>query len=92
MKILSFEFEREIVLGGLFAQVSIQFSMEDVAATVAIDYDRFYSWCESNKELSKHGNRSEDDSWDLDIHVIETEMSCRETLQEEFLKDVMGMG
>ena len=92
MKILSFEFDKAVVKGVLFHQVSIQFSMNDLAATVTIEYDRFYSWCKSNKELSKHGERSEDGSWELDIHVIETEVSCNEALQVEFLKDVLGMG
>ena len=92
MKILSFEFDKAVVDGTLFAQVAIKFSMEDVAATVTIDYDRFYAWAKSHKELSKHGERSEDGSWELDIHVIETEVSCNEALQVEFLKDVIGMG
>ena len=91
MKILSFEFDKATLDGSLFAQVSIQFSMEDVAATVTIDYDRFYSWCKSNTELSKHGERSEDGSWELDTYVIESEVSCSEVLQEELLKDVMRM-
>jgi len=89
MKILSFEFDKATLDGSLFAQVSIQFTMEDVAATATIDYDRFYAWCKSHKELSKHGERSEDGSWELDTYVIESEVSCNEVLQEEFLKDVM---
>lgn len=91
MKILSFEFDKATLDGSLFAQVTVQFSMEDVAATATIDYDRFYAWCKSNKELSKHGERSEGGSWELDTYVIESKVSCSEVLQEEFLKDVMGM-
>jgi len=65
--------------------------MEVVGTTATIDYDRFYSWCKSNTELSKHGERSEDGSWELDTYVIESEVSCSDVLQEEFLKDVMRM-
>ena len=91
MKIHAFEFDKAILDGSLFHQVTVQFTMDDVAATVTIDYDRFYAWAKSHPELSKHGERSEDGSWELDTHVIESEVSCSDVLQEEFLKDVLVM-